>query len=46
LYKDVLINKLQNKDSDKGEIRNDIAYAHAPLFKKFVVHGFVVVAPA
>lgn len=27
-------------------IRNDIAYVHAPLFRKFVENGFIVIAPA
>lgn len=29
-----------------GSVRNDIAFAHAPLFKKLVRNGFVVIAPA
>lgn len=27
-------------------VRNDIAFVHAPLFRKFVQEGFIVVAPA
>jgi dipeptidyl aminopeptidase/acylaminoacyl peptidase len=29
-----------------GYIRNDIAFVHAPLFKKLVDSGFIVIAPA